>query len=70
VDEDDAIQEIIQGAVGENLVTHYIVILEVMSEEGVDLRVAASDNMTEWLATGMLKVAQDMLVPLDIEGED
>lgn len=58
---DDSFESVVHQVVGENLVTHFIVILEVMTEEGLDLRVASSDNLTAWNAIGMLQVANDLI---------
>jgi hypothetical protein len=59
---DDSIQALIKDAIGPNLATHYIVVVEVMTEEGMDLRIATSDNMTAWHAAGMLDVAKEMVI--------
>jgi len=41
------------------LMTSYILVAEVIAEDGVDMHVAISDKMTPWKAAGMLSYAQD-----------
>lgn len=58
---ENPIEEAIKEIIGENFLTHYIVIAEVMTESGMDLRIGTSDNMTVWQALGMLEVSSDMI---------
>lgn len=65
----EGFNEVVSDILGNDLVTHYLVILEVMTEDGLDLRVASSDNLTTWNAVGMLRVAADMInsYPSDVQ---
>lgn len=69
---EDGFESIVHQVVGDNLITHFLVILEVMTEDGLDLRVASSDNLTAWNAVGMLQMATSMIHanPLDSEIDD
>lgn len=58
---DEGFEAVVGDLVGNDLITHYLVIIEVMTESGLDLRVASSDNLTTWNALGMLRVAADMI---------
>jgi hypothetical protein len=59
---DEPIDSLFKETIGSGLVTHYIIVVEVMTDEGMDLRIATSDNMTAWHAAGMLKVANEMVM--------
>ena len=65
----EGFDEVVSDILGNDLVTHYLVILEVMTEDGLDLRVASSDNLTTWNAVGMLRIAADMInsYPSDVQ---
>ena len=65
----EGFEEVVNDIVGNDLITHYLVILEVMTQDGLDLRVASSDNLTTWNALGMLRVAADMIssYPSDVQ---
>lgn len=65
----EGFEEVVGDLVGNDLITHYLVIIEVMTESGLDLRVASSDNLTTWNALGMLRVAADMIssYPSDVQ---
>lgn len=70
---DDQIVAMLKDAMGGMIITHYVLICEVVSEDGMDLRIATSDSMTPWHAAGMLQVAGDMLATgntCDEEDED
>lgn len=58
---DDQFTSMIKEVTEGNLVTHFVMILEVMTEEGMDLRIASSESLTAWQALGMLGVANDMI---------
>lgn len=58
----EPIQAMINETIGESLATHYIMIVEVMTDTGMDLRIATSDNLTAWHATGMMEVAKEIIM--------
>lgn len=54
--------EIVKEAFPENLVTNYLTVVEVISDDGEPtLSILMSDHMTPWLAGGMLQSAMDIL---------
>lgn len=63
----DAIERLIKESMPDSIVTHYIAIVEVMEEDGQRLRLVLSDNMTPWLAIGMLEGGTRMI---DAYGDD
>ena len=70
---EEQIAAMMKDAMGGMLITHYVLVCEVVTSDGMDLRIATSDSMTPWHATGMLQVAGDMLatgVPCDDDDED
>ena len=58
---DDQIAAMLKDAMGGMMITHYVLVCEVVSADGMDLRIATSDSITPWHAAGMLQVAGDML---------
>jgi hypothetical protein len=60
-DEDDAIRELVTSAFPETLITNYVVIAETYSGSGAHLLLSVSEDITPWLAEGMLNSAMDML---------
>lgn len=52
----------LKGVLEEGLMTHYIFVVEVMTDAGMDLRIVTSDNMTTWHAAGMLNIASEMVM--------
>lgn len=60
-DDQAAFEEIIRGAMPGRVISNYILICEIMSNEGSELSIATSDSLTPWLGTGMLQSALDMM---------
>ena len=42
------------------VVTHWVMVMEVFTDEDRDLHVAASPGMTPWMMMGMLEAAKEM----------
>ena len=57
----DDLGEAIGDAIGKSIVSNYIVVIEVMTDKGMDLRVVTSDTMSPWHAIGMLQMASEMI---------
>lgn len=53
--------QIIRQAMPDHVITNFVLVCEVLNEDGTELTVAHSEAMTLWLATGMLLSAQDLL---------
>lgn len=58
---DDALEEMIRDAMPGSIVTHYVMIAEVVGPDGPTISMATSDNMTPWLATGLLQYGLGMV---------
>lgn len=58
---EDQFSSLIKEITDGNLVTHFVMILEVLTDDGMDLRIATSETLTAWQALGMLEVANDMI---------
>jgi len=46
----------------DRMITNYIIIAESVSADTKDLHVSTSDQMTAWLATGMLNCASEVIL--------
>ncbi len=73
----DAFSEIMRDAMPDAMITNYVIICEVVTEQGTDLQMFLSNGMTPWLASGMIQCAEDMLYngqhefhTLEDEGEE
>lgn len=67
---DESIEDLIRGAMPETIVTNYIVVAETLGPDGPQISIGMSDNMTPWLATGMLQFGLDMLHTADDDEEE
>lgn len=45
------------------VVTHWVMVMEVFTDEDRDLHVATSQGMTPWMMMGMLEAAKEMTLP-------
>jgi hypothetical protein len=71
VGDDDraAFADLIRGAMPDRVIANFVLVCEVLTEDGSELTVAHSDSITPWLSLGMLLSAQDLL-QATIGGED
>lgn len=69
----DDLEQAIRATIGNAIATHFIIVVEVMTPEGMDLRIGSSDSLTPWQASGMLEVAKEMITDAqypDFDDED
>lgn len=59
--ENDAFNNIIREALPDRMITHFILVAEVLGSDTEELSIFTSEAMTPWLALGMLKSASDMV---------
>jgi hypothetical protein len=60
-DDDAVIREAMSALSPEgSLVTHWIMVMEVLVGEDLDLHVATSEGMTPWLMMGMMDAVRTM----------
>lgn len=76
-DDDDStyIEDLVSNVIPDKFVANFIVIAEVFNESGkTELSLVTSDQMSPWLALGMIQSAQDMVLTqhrmADFEDED
>ena len=76
-DIDDRVASLVNEAFEDELVSHWIMIAEVVDSNTQMLRVWSSDRSSRWLVRGMLHEAEDMIIGdeyeqqiLDDEEED
>lgn len=56
------IEELLNESFPDRVITNYIIIAESVSADTRDLHVSTSDQMTTWLATGMLNCASEVIL--------
>jgi hypothetical protein len=61
VDDTSAFSEIIRGAMPDRVISNFVLVCEVLTEDGAELTIATSDAITPWLGLGMLVSATNML---------
>ena len=60
-EEENFFHELISNAMPGRIITNFILVCEVMTEDGAELSLSTSESLTPWLGTGMLQSAQNML---------
>ncbi len=55
-------QAMLEESFPDQIVTNYIIIAESVSSDTRDLHVQTSEQMTTWLATGMLNCASEVIL--------
>ena len=60
-------REIMKKQMPNLVVSNFVMIAEVVSEDGAELTIATSDSMTPWLANGMLNFGLTMMNSGQIE---
>ena len=66
-------EKIIRDACQDRVVSNFVLIAEMVGPDGADIEVYLSQMMTPWLASGMLKYAEDLIMDASYaeqEGED
>jgi hypothetical protein len=60
-EDEEVFSEIIRGAMPGRIVSNFVLVCEVLTEDGSELSIATSDSMTPWLGNGMLQSAMSMM---------
>lgn len=55
-------QKMVEDAFPERMVTNWIIIAESVTGDSKDLHVATSDEITTWLASGMIHLAEEIIL--------
>jgi hypothetical protein len=64
------LSSLVSDAFPDRIVSNWVVIAETVSADSRTMQIATSENMTTWLATGMLSCAQDIVMNQHYEVED
>jgi len=56
------IEELLSDTFPDRIITNYIIIAESVSANTKDLHVSTSEQMTTWLATGMINCASEVIL--------
>jgi hypothetical protein len=52
----------VRDSLPNKLVSNFIIVAEIVNEAGTELSISCSTSMTPWLASGMLRSAEDMIL--------
>lgn len=53
--ENEAFEDIIKSAIPNKMISNFVLIAEVIDSDGEELSIFMSEQMTPWLALGMIK---------------
>ncbi len=68
MDEDDKkntkyeFDSFVRDSLPNKLIANFIIVAEIVNESGTELSISCSMSMTPWLASGMLRSAEDMIL--------
>lgn len=54
--------DMIKGAMPDKVITNFVFVAEIVSNEDNRLNIITSNGMTPWLAQGMLSAAEEMVL--------
>jgi hypothetical protein len=60
----------VSDAFPQKIVANWVVIAETVSADSRTMQIATSENMTSWLAAGMLSCAQDIVMNQQYDVDD
>lgn len=58
---DGLFEQLVREILPSTVVTNFILVAEVVTDEGTDLNLTVSSNLTPWLALGMIRSAEEMI---------
>ncbi|MFZ9715948.1 MAG: hypothetical protein ACO3CH_00635 [Ilumatobacteraceae bacterium] len=59
---DGLFEQLVREILPSTVITNFLLVAEVVNEDGTDLNVTVSSNLTPWLALGMIRSAEAMIV--------
>ena len=68
MDEDDKkntkydFDSFVRDSLPDKLIANFIIVAEIVTESGTELSISCSMSRTPWLASGMLRSAEDMIL--------
>jgi hypothetical protein len=60
-DDTEVFSQLIREAMPNRVISNFVLVCEVLTEDKAELTIAHSDSITPWLSLGMLLSAQDLL---------
>jgi hypothetical protein len=60
-EDENIFSELIRNAMPNRIISNFVLVCEVLTEDGSELSIATSDSMTPWLGSGMLQSAVNMM---------
>lgn len=60
-EDENIFSELIRSAMPNRIISNFVLVCEVLTEDGSELSIATSDSMTPWLGSGMLQSAVNMM---------
>lgn len=54
--------DIMKDAMPDKVIANFVFVAEIVSNQNSELSVVTSNGMTPWLAQGMIRAAEDMIV--------
>jgi hypothetical protein len=58
---DGLFEQLVREILPSTVITNFLLVAEVVNEDGTDLNVTVSSNLTPWLALGMIRSAEEMI---------
>lgn len=58
---DGLFEQMVREILPSTVVANFILVAEVVTDDGTDLNLTVSSNLTPWLALGMLRSAEEMI---------
>ena len=58
---DGLFEQLVREILPSTVVANFILVAEVVTDEGMDLNLTVSSNLTPWLALGMIRSAEEMI---------
>jgi len=58
---DGLFEQLVREILPSTVISNFLLVAEVVNEDGTDLNVTVSSNLTPWLALGMIRSAEEMI---------
>lgn len=58
----DTFIDMMRAAMPDKVITNFVFVAEIVGDKDNELSIVTSNTMTPWLAQGMLKAAEDMII--------
>lgn len=58
---DGLFEQLVREILPSTVISNFLLVAEVVNEDGTDLNVTVSSSLTPWLALGMIRSAEEMI---------